>query len=118
MGIRLPCGAEGQFPGVSGTGVPESRRDPDAGDRALLPAAAGDPGGHRPGRGGRDAGICPEGPGERGHPPAENGLHHPGAQRGHVHTEGGPPHGGGHGLHGNGAEGRVTSWSSSCLFLR
>ena len=96
---KLPC--------FSGTGVFEGRRYPDPGDRAVLSAAFGDAGGDRSGRGWRDAGIRPEGPGKRRHPSAENGLHDPGAQRGYVYLEGSTPHGRGYRLYGNGAEGHV-----------
>ena len=91
----------------SGTGVFEGRRYPDPGDRAVLPAAFGDAGGDRSGRGWCDAGIRPEGPGKRRHPSAENGLHDPGAQRGYVYLEGSAPHGRGYRIYGNGAEGHV-----------
>ena len=83
------------------------RRYPDPGDRAVLSAAFGDAGGDRSGRGWRDAGIRPEGPGKRRHPSAENGLHDPGAQRGYVYLEGSAPHGRGYRIYGNGAEGHV-----------
>ena len=102
-----PAGAEGQLPCFYGTGVFEGRRYPDPGDRAVLPAAFGDAGGDRSGRGWCDAGIRPEGPGKRRHPSAENGLHDPGAQRGYVYLEGSAPHGRGYRLYGNGAEGHV-----------
>ena len=102
-----PAGAEGQLPCFSGTGVFEGRRYLDPGDRAVLPAAFGDAGGDRSGRGWCDAGIRPEGPGKRRHPSAENGLHDPGAQRGYVYLEGSAPHGRGYRLYGNGAEGHV-----------
>ena len=44
----------------------------------------------------------------RGHPPAEDGLHHPRPQRGHVHPPGGDPHRRGLGLHGDGPPGGRT----------
>ena len=52
-------------------------------------------------------GIRPEGSGKRRYPPAENGLHDPGAQRGYVYLEGSSSHGRGYRLYGNGAEGHV-----------
>lgn len=105
-------------PGVSGAVLSAKRYHPDAGNRALLPEPPGIPGPDRPGGGRCDAGVCAEGPGQRGHPPAENRLHHSRPQRGHVHPAGRDAHRRGLRLYGDGPAGRpVTAMEQLFLIL-